>query len=195
MRSYLFLVLFLFSCRENQKAKKLPPGKQTIAEEIDIHDCTTAKDTVFANGDWVKYVFIAKDAYAVVIKMNNTIDTLAYRFNCNTNNGLIPKILSKGSNSILSQGCGFTYRNILVCSSGSKGIQVNEYETTIGQDGKDVVVFQENGQLFIWDRTSGVKEKRNLPKAFDTFKLISSEVFKEKIVLHFDNEKTLEIKI
>ncbi|MEO6454710.1 MAG: hypothetical protein ABIN97_11580, partial [Ginsengibacter sp.] len=96
--SILFLIIFFVNCKgnlpkqENKDKQGDVRNEMTLAKEV-FFNCTGARDTVFANGDYLKYIPIDKEHYEIEIKINDVLDTLDFYLNCKTNGGMIPKVL------------------------------------------------------------------------------------------------------
>src|ERR1044072_1024796 len=87
--SIVFLIIFFVNCKGNlpkQENKDRQGGvsnQMTVTKEL-FFNCTGARDTVFANGDYFKYIPIDKENYEIEVKMNDILDTLDFYLSCKT---------------------------------------------------------------------------------------------------------------
>lgn len=201
-RKCLLLAVILFiSCDKKQEKGNSVIQPISISEKnspkIDIHECTTAKDTLFTDGDWIKYIQLEKNTYGIEVRFKGITDTLdGYVFNCNAVNSLIPKILRKDKDLILTQGQGFTYRNTIVCRKESYKLLFSQFESDrTHQDSYDYLVFETNGKFCFYNRKDNKEFYKNIPAEFNGIKVTSSEIYNNKIVVHFENKKTLTVNL
>lgn len=150
--SIVFLIILFVNCKGNLP-KQENRGKQgdvsnemTVTKEAFLK-CTEARDTVFSNGDYLKYIPIDKENYEIEVRINAIIDTIDFYLGCQTFSGMIPKILFRSDVGIgLGQGSS-SYRYLTLCSlsKDAKKININKFETAIG------VASENDGFLFMKD--------------------------------------------
>lgn len=198
--TFITMAFILNGCKENVQNKKndREDVKVDTLKEIDIHDCTTVKDTIFKDHDYVKYISLKDKQYGIEIKINDVVDTLDYRFDCNVSNGSIPKLVFKDKILLLSHGAGFNYRYAVVCTLDrvSGKINTTEFETgIIDSSENDFLMFTESNLVYLFNRNNRELLRKSLPKEFHDLKIINSEILKGKIKLLFSENKSLEYAI
>lgn len=170
--SIVFLIIFFVNCKgnlpkqENRDKQGDVSNEMTLTKEV-FFNCTGAGDTVFANGDYLKYIPIDKDHYEIEIKINDVLDTLDFYLGCKTNSGMIPKVLFRSDLGYLGLGQGSSsYRYLTLCSLNKEAVKINinKFETAIDVSSEnDGFLFIKDNWLFLYDRS---KEKffcRKLP--------------------------------
>ncbi|MGC4040508.1 MAG: hypothetical protein QM710_06940 [Flavobacterium sp.] len=209
MKKHILFMVFacLLACHDNKqqnsiaKPAKIKQNRKEVSEKAepktDIHDCTSARDTIFKDGDWIKYVYLKDGGYGVQIKLGKTTDTLDYVFDCREINGLIPKIFKKGNDYlILSRGSGFTYRDILVCDKKNDSIVISEFESNRAHsEAADYFVYKRNDRLYCYDRFNDKEFNQVIPGKYKGLKIIDSEIYEKEIIVHFENGKKLKVAI
>lgn len=202
LKRYLLLAVILFvSCDKKPEKRNSVIQPTSLSKKnrskINIHECTTAKDTVFTDGDWIKYIQLKENTYGIEVRFKGITDTLDdYVFNCNEINALIPKIFRKDKDLILTQGQGFTYRNTIVCRKESDKLLFSQFESDrTHQDSYDYLVFETNGKFCFYNREDDKEFYKNIPPEFNGIKVTSSEIYNNKIIVHFENKKTLTINL
>jgi hypothetical protein len=156
------------------------------------------KDTIFKDHDYIKYILLKDKQYGVEIKLNDVLDTLDFRFDCNVPNGIIPKLVFKNRMFLLSQGTGFNYRNAILCTSDkvSNKINIAQFETEIVDSSEyDLLVFADSNTVFLFDRDSRELLYKTLPSEYRDLKFSNSEILKGKVTLLFKENKSLEFAI
>ena len=145
--SIVFLIIFFVNCKGNLPKQGDLSNEITLTKER-FFNCTGARDTVFANGDYLKYIPIDKEHYDIEIKINDVLDTLDFYLNCKTNSGMIPKVLFRSDLGYLGLGQGSTsYRYLTLCSLNKEAekINISKFRTAID------VSSENDGFLFIKD--------------------------------------------
>lgn len=179
--------------KDNNNFKEV---KQSEASKgIDIHTCTTVKDTVFKDNDYIKYISLKEKKYGIEIKLGNVIDTLNFSFDCSFPNGMIPKTLFKHKDYIvLSQGAGFNYRNSILCSLDNldNEIGTSEYEIEIVEPSEnDFCAFVKNNSIYLYNRNNKNLLSKSLPSNFSKFQTKKCQLNKDKINVYFENKDAL----
>lgn len=161
----------------------------------DIHKCTTAEDTVFSNGDHIKYVLTDSKSYGVQLKLDSIIDTLSFRFNCNVSNGMIPSVLFKSSNLVLIQGSASSYRYVTVCVPDKKSMKIKatKFETEIVQipEGLDLVFFQKTDTIYLCDRTNLKLFTKKLPAKVLGLQAAKCQFFSDEMIVVFEQDSLI----
>ena len=151
--SILILIIFFVNCKgnlpkqENRAKQGGVSNDMTLTKELFLN-CTGARDTVFSNGDYLRYIPIDKEHYEIEIKINDILDTLHFYLGCKTAGGMIPKVLFRLDSGYLGLAQGSSsYRYLTLCSlnKGAKKININKFETAID------VASESDGFLFIKD--------------------------------------------
>ncbi len=151
--SILFLIIFFVNCKGKSPKQEYSDKQRDVSREITLtkeffFNCTGAGDTVFANGDYLKYIPIDKENYEIEIKINDVLDTLDFYLSCKTYSGMIPKVLFRSDLGYLGLGQGSSsYRYLTLCSLNKEAekISINKFETA-----RDVSS-ENDGFLFIKD--------------------------------------------
>ncbi|GAA4771073.1 MULTISPECIES: hypothetical protein [Flavobacterium] len=196
--TFIAIVFIFIGCKKNIQNDKDNPKEvkhSEVTKGIDIHDCTTVKDTIFKDNDYVKYISLKEKQYGIEIKLNNVIDTLNFSFDCSSPNGMIPKILFKHEDYIvLSQGTGFNYRSSILCNLDNKGnrIDINEYEIEIVEPSEnDFCAFLKNNIIYLYNRNNKILLAKDLPSNFLKFQTKKCQLNKGKVNVYFENKETL----
>jgi hypothetical protein len=162
-------------------------------------DCTTAEDTIFKNGDYIKYINI-DTMFGVEVKINNIIDTLTMRFNCNITNRLIPNIYRhRNKGMLLRQGVGQHYCNIISLFVQEDSIVAEEYEASlVNSEARRFYVYKMPGNssdLYLDDFWHNRIKIKHLPPKYQNMEIEITHVFADSIIINFKNEKELKLKI
>jgi hypothetical protein len=132
----------------NGVVKEIPLNRE------DFFKCAGARDTIFTNGDYIKYIPFDNQSFKIELKINNAIETLDFYLNCKTHNGMIPKLLTKSDLDFICLGQGSSsYRYLTLCyyDNEIKKIVVNKFETSIDvQTEIDGFVFNKGSDLFFY---------------------------------------------
>jgi len=202
IRRLCFLLIFIwmniefFSCRnENHKEFIM----QTYNQRKDVHDCTTAKDTIFEDGDYIKY--ISRDSlFGVTIRWKSHTDTMNFTFNCDVTNNLIPSFFSRHENKLfLKQGSGSSYRKIFLYEIIKNSLTLSEYETNLVDLNSPNVMFfknrDENDQLYLINLdTKMIHPFAKLSSHFSKMEIKECQVFDSYIKVLFIDGSELDFK-
>lgn len=199
--SIILICLFLFNCQKNDQLQqnKNKIIKNEILSKEAFFKCTTAKDTIFENGDYIKFIPINTNKnYSIEIRMHRIIDTLDYSFDCNSYNGMIPKLLFKTDYAVLSQGSGFNYRYLIICNLNNelRKIDVSKFETEIVENsGKEILFFKKDYNIFLFSKKNRELFFRKLPSKFFNFKIKKFELYRDRVIIIFEQGDSLTYKL
>ncbi|MBO9583462.1 MAG: hypothetical protein J7574_04815 [Flavobacterium sp.] len=201
--SLLLICALLFNCQKNDRlqqneSKTSINDNKSLSKEA-FFKCTTAKDTVFKNGDYVKFIPINNKSYGIEIKLNDITDILDnYSFDCNSYNGMIPKLLFKTDYIVLSQGSSTDYRYLIICNANNKlgKIDVTKFETEIVENsGKEFLFFKKGHKFFFFNMESKKIFSKELPDRFFNAKVEKFELYKNKVIVVFTRGDSLAYKL
>ena len=149
-----FSVIFLLfhNCKEN-RVDKYNEKQNSIISKDDFHKCTKTKDTIFSNGNYIKYIPINDTNYSIEIKLNKVIDTLDFCLNCKTQSGMLPKLILESDWMCFLQG-STSYRYLTLCKldKENKNIDISKFETARSTSATiDGFVFIDENNLFFYD--------------------------------------------
>ncbi len=191
---FYFLIGFIY-CKSPKKENNSPT---LIAEKKEIKDskifqCITERDTVFGNGNYIKYIAL-DSMFGVEIKINGLIDTLDFLFDCETPNSLIPSILKQEDNMlILKQGIAFTYRNTVVCKKKGNKLECKSFEISkVVVDAPQVLIYktEDNCVLEIFNIISKKEKYITLPLKYCHSEIKLIEEYLTHFIIKFtDGEK------
>ncbi|RFS17096.1 hypothetical protein [Emticicia sp. C21] len=202
-----FTILFLCNCKEKPKSQKnggekihLPAAIPLTKEEF--FKCIKARDTVFADGDYLKYIPVESDHYEIEINMNGVIDTLDYYLTCQIYPGMMPKLLFRLNSDYIGLGHGSSsYRYLILCSFNnnekSKKIDTNKFETAINLSTvNDGFIFKMMDAIYFYDLNKKVLLFKKLSNKFAKSKIKDSSLYENRanIVFEGGNELTYKIK-
>jgi hypothetical protein len=198
--SIVFLIIFFVNCKgnspkqENKDMQKDVSHEMTLAKEL-FFNCTGARDTVFSNGDYLKYIPIDKEHYEIEIKINDVLDTLDFYLDCKTHSGMIPKVLFRTDLGYLGLGQGSSsYRYLTLCSLNKEGKKNNikKFETAIDVSSEnDGFLFIKENWLVLYDRN---KEKffcKNLLSDGKSSMVKEFELHKNRAAIIYENGDSL----
>jgi hypothetical protein len=160
--SIIFLIIFFVNCKGNSPKQENRNNQEYVSYEMTLtkdsfFNCTGARDTVFANGDYLKYIPFDKEHYQIEVKINDALDTLDFYLGCKTNSGIIPKVLFRSDLGYLGLGQGSSsYRYLTLCSLNkeTEKINTNKFETAIDVSSEnDGFLFIKDNWLFLYDRS------------------------------------------
>lgn len=196
----LLTLTLLFSCKEVNEKQKVNIKKNNTVKitENDIHLCTTVKDTIFKNGDFIKYIPLKNGFYGVELKYEGILDSLNFKFDCNTPNGMIPKFLFKNKSIALSQGSSINYRNLILCSFNKslKQIEINEFETEVIEPSEnDFFLYTKDNFVYLFNRKNENTLCKKLPNNSVKFKIKKFKIFKNKITIIFEQGDELNYNL
>lgn len=189
---FLFTIITFFNCKNDTQLQKDTDKKSNFKNKIllkeqDFFKCSKAKDTVFKNEDYIKYIPIDSEFYSIKIKMKETIDTLDYSLNCNTHKGMIPKVLLNLERNYICLGQGSSsYRYLTLCSLNDelKKIDVSKYETsrdvTSNYDG---FVFLLKDSIFFYELNEKILYSKKISNNLLDLKIKESKLYKNEIVI------------
>lgn len=151
--SIVFLIILFVNCKGNLPKQENRDKQGNASNEITLtkesfFNCTGARDTVFANGDYLKYIPLDKEHYNIEVKINDILDTLDFYLGCKTAAGMMPTVLFRSDSGYLGLGQGSSsYRYLTICNLNreAKKIKINKFETA-----RDVSS-QNDGFLFVKD--------------------------------------------
>lgn len=201
--SILILCILLFNCKRNDQLQQSKDEKSAIKKEHlskeAFFKCTTAKDTVFKNGDYIRFIPISK-SYGIEVKMNGIVDTLDnYSFDCSSNNGMIPKLLFKTDYYIaLGQGSSINYRYVIVCdlNNGLGKIDVSKFETEMIENlGNEIFFLKKGHNVFLFNKKNRELFFAKLPSEFFNLKVQKFELYKNKVTIVFEQGDSLTYKL
>lgn len=201
--SILILCVLLFNCQKNGQLEQRKDIISNIKEKEHLSKenffkCTTAKDTIFKNGDYIRFIPVNK-SYGIEIKMNRTVDTLDnYSFDCDSYNGMIPKVLFKTDYIALGQGSSTNYRYLIICNLNNElgKIDVNKFETEIVENPeKEILFFKKNHNAFMLNKKKGKLFFTKLPSKFFNLKVQKFELYKNKVIIIFTQGDSLTYKL
>ncbi|QEE49838.1 hypothetical protein FUA48_09645 [Flavobacterium alkalisoli] len=199
--SALLALLMLLSCKDS--LLQYPNVKVQAQEKINLSkeqflSCTDARDTVFKNGDYAKFISIDSDKYGVAIKMGADVDTLNLYMNCQTPNGMIPKFLYRQGCIMLCRGSGFSYRSLIACSMDEdRKIKENNFETERDVSANiDGYVFKDDNNIFFYDIMKDKLLFKKLPEDFSDLMVSKSQLYEDSITVFFreGKEETYQLK-
>lgn len=191
---YIAFILFLSfkSCYKYDNEKK------QSNQESSIFDCTTIRDTIFSDGDFIKYLKIDSSLYDVGVKINNKTILLNHPFDCNTTNSSIPKFFKVDDSTIyLKSGSGFHYTEIFNCRFSNDTVQVNAYETSkVFSKAPNISVYKKYPDCkFInihnWDTEH--EKVLSIPIQFSMNKIRISKVFENYIIIEFTDGQNIKL--
>ena len=194
--SIVFLVIFFMSCKNNLPKQENMDNQNGISNEITLtkevfFNCTGARDTVFANGDYLKYIPIDNEHYAMEVKINNALDTLDFYFNCKTYSGMIPKVILKSDLGYLGLEQGSSsYRYFTLCSLSkeAKKININKFETAIDVSSENEgLLFIKEDNLYFYDRDKKIFYSKKLSKNSNNFRVKEFKLDKNKAVIIYED--------
>lgn len=198
----IFMTMALaLSCKKNPNLDDGHTQKErakTSLNNNNILNCITARDTIFKNGDYVKYIPIDARHYGIEIKMGSITDTLDYSFGCNVPSTLIPRVLFQKEYLALSRGAGFHYRSLTLYRPDNqfKKIDAIEFETekAIGSD-FDGFVFIMNHSLCFYDIDKRMVRFKKLSPKFSDLKVDKSRLYEDKTMIIFEKGDSLVYKL
>lgn len=130
-------------------------GNDVILTKEVFLNCTGAKDTVWPNGDHLKYIPNNQESYTIEVKINGALDTLDLYLSCKTNSGMIPNVLFRSDSGCVGLGQGSSsYRYLTLCSINSEArrISIDNFETGINVSSEtDGFFFKKDTCLFFYD--------------------------------------------
>ncbi|HEU4470604.1 MAG TPA: hypothetical protein VFR58_05960 [Flavisolibacter sp.] len=194
--SIVFLIIFFANCRNNSakhenKDVQKDAGHGMILTKENFFSCTGARDTVFSNGDYLKYIPIDKKHYQIEIKVNDVLDTIDLYLGCKTHSGMIPRVLFRSDSGYLGLGQGSSsYRYLTLCSlrGGTKKININRFETAIDVSSEnDGFLFTKDSWLVLYDRNSEKIFFKNLLSKGKSPMANEFELHKNKAVINYEN--------
>ncbi|MDQ6528084.1 hypothetical protein [Flavobacterium sp. LHD-85] len=200
--SILILCVLFFNCQKNGQLQQRKGRNSTIQNEHLSKEvffkCTTAKDTIFKNGDYIRFIPVNK-SYGIEIKMNGIVDTLDnYLFDCDSYNGMIPKLLFKTDYIALGQGSSTNYRYLIICNLNNElgKIDVSKFETEIVENPeKEILFFKRNHDVFLFNKKSRKLFFAKLPSKFYNLKVQKFELYKSKAIIIFEQGDSLTYKL
>ncbi|MBX7225374.1 MAG: hypothetical protein K1X55_05045 [Chitinophagales bacterium] len=153
-------------------------------------------DTIFDDGDAVKYVLI-DSFYHIYVKIGEKTFKIEENF-VNIDGYITPKFYYKFPSTILlERGHGFNYRSLFVC--GNTGI--NEYVTYKTNESEyDFFVYKTDSKpnkiLFIGNVKDSIFHKEiNLPAKLSKFNIEEATIYPEKVFLKFKELHEFEIPL
>lgn len=158
--SIVFLIILFVNCKGNLSKQESRDKQGKVSKEVTLtkelfFNCTGARDTVFANGDYLKYIPIDKEHYNIEVKINNILDTLDFYLGCKTAAGMMPAVLFRSDSGYLGLGQGSSsYRYLTICDLNreTKKININKFETAIDVSSKnDGFLFIKDNWLLLYD--------------------------------------------
>ena len=165
---------------------------------VDIFECTTARDTVFASGNHIRYVAI-DTMFGVEIKIGNSVDTLDFRFNCHITNGLIPNILYEEKNLlVLKQGFAFTFRNTIVCEKKGNKMECHGFEISrSASDVPEILVYKTGGTCAVKFFFINAKKTKSimLPMRYCNNEIKLVIVYLKHVIIKFLNDEEFNISL
>lgn len=194
--SMVFLVIFFMSCRNNLPKQENMDSQNDVGNEIILNkevffNCTGARDTVFADGDYLKYISIDNEHFAIEVKINNALDTLDFYLNCKTYSGMIPKVIFKADLDYLGLEQGSSsYRYFTLCSLSeeAKKINVKKFETAIDVSSENEgLLFIKEGNLYFYDRGKKIFYSKKLSKNSNNFRVREFKLDKNKAVIIYED--------
>lgn len=200
--SILILCVLLFNCQKNGQLQQRKDRNSSIQNEHlskeAFFKCTTAKDTIFKNGDYIRFIPVNK-SYGIEIKMNGIVDTLDnYAFDCNSNNGMIPKLLFKTDYIAMGQGSSTNYRYVIICNLNNElsKIDVSKFETEIVENTeKEILFFKKNHNACMFNKNNGKLFFIKLPSKFFNLEVQKFELYKNKVIIIFVQGDSLSYKL
>jgi hypothetical protein len=194
--SIVFLVISFISCKDSLTKQENIDNPKGISNEITLtkeifSNCTGARDTVFANGDYLKYILIDKEHCAIEVKINNTLDTLDFYLNCETYSGMIPKVIFRSDLGYLGLGQGSSsYRYFTLCSlrKEAKKININKFETAIDVSSEnDGLLFIKEDSLYFYDRDKKSFYSKKRSKSSNNFRVKEFKLEKNRVVIIYED--------
>ena len=199
-----FTILFLCNCKEKSNSQKNEGENVNLPKEIpltkeEFFKCSGAKDTVFANGDYLKFIPVKSDHYDMEINMKGTIDTLDYYLTCQTYS--VPKLFFKLNSDYICIGTGSSsYRYLKVCSiryqENSKKIDISEFET--GRDVSSVndgFIFKIRDTIYFYDLNKKVLRFKKLSTQYSVLKIKESSLYDNSVNIVFEHGDSLTYKL
>jgi hypothetical protein len=194
--SIVFLVIFFMSCKNNLPKQKNIDNQNGISNKITLTkdvflNCTGARDTVFANGDYLKFIPLDNDHCSIEIKINNTLDTLDFYLNCKTYSGMIPKVICKSDSGYLGleQGSSsYGYFTLCSLSKETKKINIKKFETAIDVSSeKEGLLFIKEDNLYFYDRSNKIFYSKKISKNRNNFKLKEFKLGKNRVIIIYED--------
>jgi len=194
--SIVFLIIFFVNCKDNSPKQENKDMQKDVSHEMILakelfFNCTGARDTVFSNGDYLKYIPIDKEHYEIEIKINDVLDTLDLYLGCKTHSGMIPKVLFRSDLGYLGLGQGSSsYRYLTLCSlnKDAKEININRFETAIDVSSEnDGFLFTKDNWLVLYDRKNEKFFCKNLLSDGKNLMAKEFELHKNKAVIMREN--------
>lgn len=195
--SILFPIIFLINCKDNLPKRENWDEKKVVDSGItlpkgDFFNCTGARDTVFANGDYLEYIPIDNENYSIEVRMNNLLDTLDFYLSCKTHSGMIPKVLFRSDLGYLGLGQGSSsYRYVTLCSiiKEEKRINVNRFETAIDVSSeKDGFFFIKEDSLWFYDINNKTLYSKTIPGNSNNSGVKEFRLYKDRAIIFYRND-------
>jgi len=169
------------------------------------------QDTLFRNGDYVKYLSLEKRC-EIHIKLNGKNAEVPLIFNCPVGNLDLPSFFYKDKSSLyLIKGSGFNSREILVCEVINDSVKVKSFLTNRSDESNmDVFIYQNlNNKTQICVRgifnlknndKSYIESNKNyfsikIPKEYYNEEIEFSDIEKDHFVIIFKSGKKLILNI
>lgn len=192
----VFLIIFFVNCKDNSPKQENKDMQKDVSHEMILakelfFKCTGARDTVFSNGDYLKYMPIDKEHYEIEIKINDVLDTLDLYLSCKTHSGMIPKVLFRSDLGYLGLGQGSSsYRYLILCSLNkeAKEININRFETAIDVNSEnDGFLFTKDNWMVLYDRKNEKFFCKKLLSDGKNLRAKEFELHKNKAVIKREN--------
>ncbi len=197
---FLVHIIFFVNCDSNLPKQENRDKQWDASIETDLtkeffFNCTGARDTVFANGDYLKYIPIDKEHYEIEIKINDVLDTLDFYLGCKTHSGMIPKVLFRSDLGYLGLGQGSSsYRYLTLCSLNKevKKININKFETARDVSSEnDGFLFIKDNWLVLYDRNDEKFFFKSLLSDGKSFMAKEFELHKNKAVIICEDDNSI----
>ena len=184
----LILSIVLGSChRETAETQQVESEKKSkVIENDPPNDQNCVTDTIFDNGDFVKYVW-SESGYDVLVSIDNADKLIEIKLDCRYEN-IIPKLFDRKSGTLcLSRGQGFHYREMIICSRDDDGIQVKMYGSAISTEpnAMDAFVFIEDQKVVLLNRENWSRFYYELPVESRNLDVEIAEVKEDYLVMEF----------
>jgi len=148
----LCLLIILAACSEEQKKLSDIKPNVTVLDTTEL-DCNKNVDTTFALGR-LKSLF-RNGEMRVAVSFRNVDTVLPYSFNCETPNGLIPRLFDYDDTTVcLIRGYGQHFRELDILKFKKQSLQIKNFENFIALDLQNALVIcrgEDNRNQIVFD--------------------------------------------
>ena len=179
---------------EHSERVGLPPQGTLL-----LKDCIPVNKADHNDSNFVKYIII-DSFYSIELKIG-TLDTiLAYRFDCTTPRGLVPRLYSNYKDVLcLESGSGRDYREFIIAYLNKSKIVLKRYEIALTENLKrDMIVYRNYNQsavIVIENFRTNKRRIFKLPAKYESKYIVNATIHRFLIELKFDDGDELSINI